>query len=50
MHISLQGFYYFQPWLRGKEELLLTVLNEDLVSFHLPQPLLIYISDHKDKF
>ncbi|CAL8327676.1 unnamed protein product [Lota lota] len=26
---SLQGFKYFQPWLRGKEELLLTVLNED---------------------
>uniref|UniRef100_A0A665WKQ2 Si:dkey-19b23.7 n=1 Tax=Echeneis naucrates TaxID=173247 RepID=A0A665WKQ2_ECHNA len=30
---SLQGFKYFQPWLRGKEELLLTVVNEDLVSF-----------------
>lgn len=28
-----QGFKYFQPWLRGKEELLLTVVNEDLVSF-----------------
>uniref|UniRef100_A0A3Q3WH31 DUF7886 domain-containing protein n=1 Tax=Mola mola TaxID=94237 RepID=A0A3Q3WH31_MOLML len=28
---SLQGFKYFQPWLRGKEELLLTVVNEDLV-------------------
>lgn len=27
-----QGFKYFQPWLRGKEELLLTVVNEDLVS------------------
>ncbi|XP_052009037.1 uncharacterized protein si:dkey-19b23.7 isoform X1 [Xyrauchen texanus] len=27
---SLQGFYYFQPWLRGREELLLTVVNEDL--------------------
>ncbi|XP_076829429.1 uncharacterized protein LOC143475461 isoform X2 [Brachyhypopomus gauderio] len=27
---SLQGFCYFQPWLRGKEELLLTVVNEDL--------------------
>ncbi|XP_017565358.1 uncharacterized protein si:dkey-19b23.7 isoform X1 [Pygocentrus nattereri] len=27
---SLQGFRYFQPWLRGKEELLLTVVNEDL--------------------
>ncbi|KAB5579312.1 hypothetical protein PHYPO_G00193640 [Pangasianodon hypophthalmus] len=27
---SLQGFLYFQPWLRGKEELLLTVVNEDL--------------------
>uniref|UniRef100_A0A673AG80 Si:dkey-19b23.7 n=1 Tax=Sphaeramia orbicularis TaxID=375764 RepID=A0A673AG80_9TELE len=27
----LQGFKYFQPWLRGKEELLLTVVNEDLV-------------------
>ncbi|XP_031145681.1 uncharacterized protein si:dkey-19b23.7 [Sander lucioperca] len=27
---SLQGFKYFQPWLRGKEELLLTVVNEDL--------------------
>ncbi|KAK3568055.1 hypothetical protein QTP86_029262 [Hemibagrus guttatus] len=27
---SLQGFYYFQPWLRGKEELLLTIVNEDL--------------------
>ncbi len=26
-----QGFKYFQPWLRGKEELLLTVVNEDLV-------------------
>uniref|UniRef100_A0A3Q2YUC1 Si:dkey-19b23.7 n=1 Tax=Hippocampus comes TaxID=109280 RepID=A0A3Q2YUC1_HIPCM len=33
---SLQGFKYFQPWLRGKEELLLTVVNEDLVS-HLQQ-------------
>uniref|UniRef100_A0A3Q2CK22 Si:dkey-19b23.7 n=1 Tax=Cyprinodon variegatus TaxID=28743 RepID=A0A3Q2CK22_CYPVA len=27
---TLQGFKYFQPWLRGKEELLLTVVNEDL--------------------
>ncbi|KAG9274317.1 hypothetical protein AMEX_G11226 [Astyanax mexicanus] len=27
---SLQGFRYFQPWLRGKEELLLTVVNEDM--------------------
>ncbi|KAK5848300.1 hypothetical protein PBY51_005927 [Eleginops maclovinus] len=27
---SLQGFKYFQPWLRGKEELLLTVVNQDL--------------------
>ncbi|KAI5104254.1 hypothetical protein C0J45_5880 [Silurus meridionalis] len=27
---SLQGFYYFQPWMRGKEELLLNVVNEDL--------------------
>uniref|UniRef100_A0AAY5K2A2 DUF7886 domain-containing protein n=1 Tax=Esox lucius TaxID=8010 RepID=A0AAY5K2A2_ESOLU len=27
---SLQGFQYFQPWLRGREELLLTVVNEDL--------------------
>ncbi|XP_055794629.1 uncharacterized protein si:dkey-19b23.7 isoform X1 [Salvelinus fontinalis] len=27
---SLQGFRYFQPWLRGREELLLTVVNEDL--------------------
>lgn len=27
---SLQGFHYFQPWLRGREELLLTVVNEDL--------------------
>ncbi|XP_068164910.1 uncharacterized protein si:dkey-19b23.7 [Antennarius striatus] len=27
---SLQGFKYFQPWLRGKEEVLLTVVNEDL--------------------
>ncbi|KAK6466491.1 hypothetical protein HHUSO_G36184 [Huso huso] len=27
---SLQGFQYFQPWLRGKEELLLTVVNEDV--------------------
>ncbi|XP_051928172.1 uncharacterized protein si:dkey-19b23.7 isoform X2 [Hippocampus zosterae] len=27
---SLQGFKYFQSWLRGKEELLLTVVNEDL--------------------
>ncbi|XP_034020166.1 uncharacterized protein si:dkey-19b23.7 [Thalassophryne amazonica] len=26
---SLQGFKYFQPWLRGKEELLLTVINDD---------------------
>ncbi|XP_063043264.1 uncharacterized protein si:dkey-19b23.7 [Engraulis encrasicolus] len=26
---SLQGFRYFQPWLRGKEELLLTIVNED---------------------
>ncbi|KAJ3585771.1 hypothetical protein NHX12_014489 [Muraenolepis orangiensis] len=26
---SLQGFRYFQPWLRGREELLLTVVNED---------------------
>ncbi|GCC40428.1 hypothetical protein chiPu_0024062, partial [Chiloscyllium punctatum] len=24
-----QGFRYFQPWLRGREELLLTVVNED---------------------
>uniref|UniRef100_A0A8C6UDP5 Si:dkey-19b23.7 n=1 Tax=Neogobius melanostomus TaxID=47308 RepID=A0A8C6UDP5_9GOBI len=31
---SLQGFKYFQPWLRGKEELLLTIVNEDLVSFN----------------
>lgn len=31
--LPLQGFKYFQPWLRGKEELLLTVVNEDLVSF-----------------
>uniref|UniRef100_A0A671P7G1 Uncharacterized LOC107683551 n=1 Tax=Sinocyclocheilus anshuiensis TaxID=1608454 RepID=A0A671P7G1_9TELE len=28
---SLQGFHYFQPWLRGREELLLTVVNDDLV-------------------
>ncbi|XP_005744984.1 uncharacterized protein LOC102208644 isoform X1 [Pundamilia nyererei] len=28
--LPLQGFKYFQPWLRGKEELLLTVVNEDL--------------------
>ncbi|XP_067879710.1 uncharacterized protein si:dkey-19b23.7 [Heterodontus francisci] len=27
---SLQGFRYFQPWLRGREELLLTVVNEDV--------------------
>ncbi|XP_056317188.1 uncharacterized protein si:dkey-19b23.7 [Danio aesculapii] len=27
---SLQGFQYFQPWLRGREELLLTVVNDDL--------------------
>ncbi|KAJ8338200.1 hypothetical protein SKAU_G00371660 [Synaphobranchus kaupii] len=27
---SLQGFRYFQPWLRGREELLLTIVNEDL--------------------
>ncbi|XP_053485153.1 uncharacterized protein si:dkey-19b23.7 isoform X1 [Ictalurus furcatus] len=27
---SLLGFHYFQPWLRGKEELLLTIVNEDL--------------------
>ncbi|XP_062372646.1 uncharacterized protein si:dkey-19b23.7 isoform X2 [Sardina pilchardus] len=26
---SLQGFRYFQPWLRGREELLLTIVNED---------------------
>ncbi|KAG1959280.1 uncharacterized protein si:dkey-19b23.7 [Pimephales promelas] len=26
---SLQGFHYFQPWLRGREELLLTVVNDD---------------------
>ncbi|XP_031440928.1 uncharacterized protein si:dkey-19b23.7 [Clupea harengus] len=26
---SLQGFQYFQPWLRGREELLLTIVNED---------------------
>ncbi|CDQ97008.1 unnamed protein product [Oncorhynchus mykiss] len=32
---SLQGFRYFQPWLRGREELLLTVVNEDLVSVEL---------------
>ncbi|CAL1590840.1 unnamed protein product [Knipowitschia caucasica] len=32
---SLQGFKYFQPWLRGKEELLLTVVNEDL-AWHSP--------------
>lgn len=32
-----QGFKYFQPWLRGKEELLLTVVNEDLVSFREEQ-------------
>lgn len=50
MHASLQGFYYFQPRLRGKEELLLNVINEDLVSFYLPPPLLIYISDHKLQF
>ena len=28
---TMQGFKYFQPWLRGKEELLLTVVNEDPV-------------------
>ncbi|XP_044138831.1 uncharacterized protein LOC122929355 isoform X1 [Bufo gargarizans] len=47
---SLQGFRYFQPWLRGREEILLTVVNEDLscppppspgsvsseISYHLP--------------
>ncbi|XP_067302372.1 uncharacterized protein si:dkey-19b23.7 isoform X2 [Pseudorasbora parva] len=27
---SLQGFHYFQPWLRGREELLLTVVNDDM--------------------
>ncbi|KAJ8008339.1 hypothetical protein DPEC_G00103800 [Dallia pectoralis] len=27
---SLKGFQYFQPWLRGREELLLTVVNEHL--------------------
>ncbi|XP_073510585.1 uncharacterized protein [Phyllobates terribilis] len=27
---SLQGFRYFQPWLRGREEILLTVVNDDL--------------------
>ncbi|XP_059831164.1 uncharacterized protein si:dkey-19b23.7 isoform X4 [Hypanus sabinus] len=27
---SLQGFRYFQPWLRGREELLLSVVNKDL--------------------
>uniref|UniRef100_A0A673M824 Si:dkey-19b23.7 n=1 Tax=Sinocyclocheilus rhinocerous TaxID=307959 RepID=A0A673M824_9TELE len=32
---SLQGFHYFQPWLRGREELLLTVVNDDLVGFLL---------------
>ncbi|XP_028654881.1 uncharacterized protein si:dkey-19b23.7 [Erpetoichthys calabaricus] len=30
---SLQGFRYFQPWLRGREELLLTIVNED-VTWH----------------
>ncbi|XP_043933267.1 uncharacterized protein LOC122806697 isoform X2 [Protopterus annectens] len=36
---SLQGFRYFQPWLRGKEELLLTVVNEDAVwQSHYPLP------------
>ncbi|XP_069025915.1 uncharacterized protein [Embiotoca jacksoni] len=28
--LQVGGFKYFQPWLRGKEELLLTVVNEDL--------------------
>ncbi|KAI1898826.1 hypothetical protein AGOR_G00076350 [Albula goreensis] len=32
---SLQGFRYFQPWLRGREELLLTIVNEDL-GWHSP--------------
>ncbi|XP_028826202.1 uncharacterized protein LOC114784738 [Denticeps clupeoides] len=32
---SLQGFCYFEPWLRGREELLLTVVNEDL-GWHSP--------------
>uniref|UniRef100_A0A8C3ADC4 Si:dkey-19b23.7 n=1 Tax=Cyclopterus lumpus TaxID=8103 RepID=A0A8C3ADC4_CYCLU len=36
---SLQGFKYFQPWLRGKEELLLTVVNEDLTPPHWTPPL-----------
>ncbi|XP_078283909.1 uncharacterized protein LOC144609350 isoform X2 [Rhinoraja longicauda] len=26
---TLQGFRYFQPWLRGREELLLSVANQD---------------------
>ncbi|KAK1797100.1 hypothetical protein P4O66_008490, partial [Electrophorus voltai] len=30
--LPIVGFCYFQPWLRGKEELLLTVVNEDLIS------------------
>eukprot|EP00079_Xenopus_tropicalis_P031572 XP_017945343.1 PREDICTED: uncharacterized protein LOC101730874 [Xenopus tropicalis] len=33
---SLQGFRYFQPWLRGREEILLTVVNEDLSCPSLP--------------
>ncbi|XP_068130073.1 uncharacterized protein [Hyperolius riggenbachi] len=35
---SLQGFRYFQPWLRGREEILLTVVNDDLscASLHSP--------------
>ncbi|XP_075062513.1 uncharacterized protein LOC142151097 [Mixophyes fleayi] len=35
---SLQGFRYFQPWLRGREEILLTVVNDDLSCPQLRSP------------
>ncbi|CAH2272655.1 Hypothetical predicted protein [Pelobates cultripes] len=35
---SLQGFRYFQPWLRGREEILLTVINDDLTCPSLRSP------------
>ncbi|XP_053319885.1 uncharacterized protein LOC128491592 [Spea bombifrons] len=35
---SLQGFRYFQPWLRGREEILITVVNEDLSCPSLRSP------------
>ncbi|XP_072905071.1 uncharacterized protein [Hemitrygon akajei] len=30
MNSTAEGFRYFQPWLRGREELLLSVVNKDL--------------------